>query len=93
MSAPKLSFAMIKHINFDGDRHLAIKELNQVIEDKALSDDGKCPHRAVKITAKVTGDMAGRETVDLCCYCSNEIEVERVVYRLKSPIPTGPKSA
>jgi len=90
MSAPKLTFPMIRSIDFQGDPHLAIKQLNQVIEEKFLSDQGKCPHRPSNLVVSMSGDMSYKAKGSFCVFCSSEIEIDRIVWKAKSPLPERP---
>lgn len=91
--APQLTWAMIKTIDFQGDPHLAIKMLNETIADKFMSDQGKCPHRPTSDKVIMSGDMSWKANGSFCVYCSQEIEMERIVWRAKKQLPTAPRSA
>lgn len=95
MTAPKLTWAMIKHLDWNAncDPHLQVKLINQVIEEKAAADEGKCPHRPASLMVQISGDFASKASGSFCVYCSEEIEIERVVWRAKSKLPTAPMSA
>ncbi len=92
--APKITIAMLqaKKLIYDvPDRHHFIKVLNQIIEEKCLSDNGQCSHYPAD-TSRVTvkGDNAGRYDENLLCvYCGQLIE-PLITFVLKSKLPNPP---
>jgi hypothetical protein len=93
MIAPQLTYAMIRNIDFQGDPHKAVKELNEVIAEKFLSDQGKCPHKPSNMVVQMSGDMAYKANGTFCLYCGSQIEIERIVWRVLPHLPTAPRSA
>lgn len=83
---------MYRHIDWQGDQHLACKQINQVFVDKLECDAGRCPHRPVFTSVKVTGDMSYKNNTLICVYCGQELE-EVKTYRLKDTLPIAPRSA
>lgn len=94
MRAPQITFAMIRHIDLNhNDPHAVVKALNQVIEDKYNSDNGKCPHRPANLVSTISGDSSHKATGSFCVFCAEEIEIEKIVWKKKGPIPNPPRVA
>lgn len=87
---PQLTWAMLRTVDFQGDPHKAVKDVNELIQAVALSKEGKCPHRPAHLVVTARGDFADRAQGSFCLFCSEEIEIEKIVWKTKSPLPNRP---
>lgn len=88
-------FRMIRHIDFNGDQHKAIRELNEVrIDLNQWETTGQCPHKPSGVLVMAKGDLADRVANGVYCrYCGERLKIKSVVWELESPIPTRPQGA
>ena len=83
----------IRHIDFQsGDKHRIVKDVNSVLEEYLDYLNGKCDHRPDEVRL-LTDKQRDPRSDTFCIYCDQPIEQERVIYRLKCPLPLPPRSA
>ena len=91
--APKLTWAMLKTVDLhSSDPHLIVKQVNELIEAIIASDEGRCPHRPANLAIAMRGDFAHKANGSYCMFCSQEIEIERIVWRTKDKLPSPPQT-
>lgn len=89
MNAPEIRWAMLKHIDFQGDRHKICKDLRELFDDLLKCQGGDCPHRPDAVAILQEGQAKG----SICVYCSQEIEVKRIIWGIKGTFPKAPGAA
>ena len=93
MGIPELHWKHIRHVDFQSnDKVYLVKEIQKIVADVVGVMSGDCPHRPDEIRL-LKDQESNKAAGSQCVWCSQEIEIKKIVWGPKSKFPVAPKSA